>query len=193
MTKADYRRRLVRIAERFGNAPIHIMADFRIRKDILAWLDKWASQPRSVDWAVGTLSTVLSWAAERGMLASNIATGISTLHRVNHADEIWEDHHWEQVKDIPSQVKDVLQLARMTGLRMGGLLALDWSNVRPDGFDCRFHDLRGTCATWLTMRGLTDNEIGSVLGWKAGRVSEIRARYVDGARIVVSIAERLNR
>ena len=251
VTQADYRRWLTRISKRFGKAPISILADYRMRKDILIWRDTWADQPRAADRAIGTLSTVLGWAAQRGIIATNIASAIGTLHRVNHADDIWEDRHWEAVKDVPAHIMRVLQLGRMTGLRLGDLLRLEWAHIgdkaiiiltskrkvraaipmyrdlkafldtipqsdgtvlrnsrgqpwtdtgfksswataRPEGFDRRFHDLRGTCATWLAMRGLTDNEIASVLGWKAGRVSEIRARYVDEARTVISIAERLN-
>lgn len=251
VTKDDYSRWLTRISKRFGNAPMGMMADYRMRKDILKWRDKWADQPRAADRAIGTLSTVLAWAAQRGMIASNIATGMGTLHRVNHADEIWEDRHWEAVAGVPAHIMQVLQLGKMTGLRMGDLLSLDWSHVgpqaivirtskrkvraaipmhrelkafldaltkkdgmvlrnsrgqawtpsgfksswgtaKPKGFDRRFHDLRGTCATWLAIKGLTDNEIATVLGWKASRISEIRARYVDEARTVISMAERLN-
>jgi len=68
------------------------------------------------------------------------------------------------------------------------------SPARPDCFDRRFHDLHGTCATWLAIKGLTDNEFGGVLDRKAGRVSKIRARYVvDHARTVISLAEWLSR
>lgn len=251
VTKDDYRRWLTRISARFGNAPIAIMADYRMRKDILGWRDKWADQPRAADRGLGTLSTVLAWASQRGMIASNIAAGLGTLHRVNRADEIWEDRHWEAVKDAPEHVMRGLELGKLTGLRLGDLVALDWSHVgasvivirtskrkvraaipihgelkafldalpdrdgvilrnskgepwtasgfksswrkaKPEGFDRRLHDLRGTCATWLATKGLTDNEIATVLGWKASRISEIRARYVDEARTVISIAERLN-
>lgn len=251
-TKDDYRRWLNRISERFGGAPIAIMSDFRMRKDILIWRDKWASQPRAADRAVGTLSTVLGWAAQRGMIASNIASEIGTLHRVDRSDEIWEDRHWEAVKDVPVHIMQALELAKLTGLRQGDLLTLlDWSHVgphsiviltskrkvraaipmyrelkafldglphregpillntkgkawttsgfksswasaKPEGFDRHFHDLRGTCATWLAVKGLTDAEIATVLGWKATRVAEIRSRYVNAARTVISIAERLN-
>lgn len=251
VTQDDYKRWLTRISARFGSAPLPIMDDFRVRKDILAWRDKWAAQPRAADRAVGTLSAVLSWASERGMLATNIASGISTLHRVNHADEIWEDRHWEAVKDAPLHIMQVLLLGKLTGLRMGDLLTLSWDNVgphsivlltskrkvraaipmhrelkefldglpqregtvllnsrgkgwtssgfksswgtaKPEGFDRRFHDLRGTCATWLAIKGLTDSEIASVLGWKATRVAEIRARYVDVARTVIALAKRMS-
>lgn len=251
VTKDDYRRWLTRISERFGSAPTEIMDDFRMRKDILAWRDKWADQPRAADRGVGTLSTVLSWAAERGMIATNIAKEIGTLHRVDRSDMVWEDRHWEAVKDVPAHIMQVLRLGEMTGLRLGDLVSLNWShvgpqsivirtsktktraaiplhrelklfldalphregsvlrnskgaawtasgiksswaNVKPEGFDRHLHDLRGTCATWLANKGLTDTEIASIIGWSATRVAEIRARYVNAARTVISIAERLN-
>lgn len=251
VTKADYRRWLTRIAKRFGTAPLHIMADYRMKRDITAWRNKWADQPRAADRAVGTLSVVLGWAARQGMIATNIAADLGTLHRVDHSDEIWEDRHWQAVKNVPAHIMRVLQLGRLTGLRQGDLLRLDWShvglnaivvttnkkkvratipiynelrafldalphregailrnsrgtawtesgfksswgNARPEGFDRRFHDLRGTCATWLAGLDFTDNQIAAVLGWKAGRVSEIRARYVNESRTVIALAERMN-
>ena len=71
-------------------------------------------------------------------------------------------------------------------------LKSSWGNTKPEGFDRRWHDLRGTCATWLATKGLTDDEIAGIIGWSRTRVAEIRARYVEHARVVVSIAERLN-
>lgn len=253
VTKDDYRRWLTRISKRFGSAPLVIMDDFRLRKDILAWRDKWADQPRAADRAVGTLSAVLGWAARRGMIRENIALGMGTLHRVDHADEIWEERHWQAVNDVPKHIMKVLQLGKMTGMRLGDLLRLDWANIgsqaiivttsknkvrvavplyadlrtfldgiegrvgavlrnskgaawtasgfksswataRPDGFDRRFHDLRGTCATWLAGEiGLSDSDIAGIIGWKPGRVAEIRARYVSHARTVIALAERMSR
>jgi len=251
VTKSDYRRWLTRISERFGNASLTLMSDFRMRKDILAWRDKWANQPRAADRAMGTLSTVLAWAAQRGMVATNIASEMGTLHRIDHSDEIWEDRHWEAVKDVPGHILTGLRLAEMTGLRLGDLISLNWSHVgpnaivirtskkkvraaiplhrelkafldkldhregailrnskgqawttsgfksswgkaKPEGFDRRLHDLRGTCATWLICKGFTDTDTAAVLAWKVTRVAEIRARYVDRERTVIAMAERLN-
>ena len=253
VTKDDYKRWLTRISARFGSAPLEIMGDFRMRKDILAWRDKWADQPRAADRAVGTLSVVLGWAFQRGMLRENIARGLGTLHRADHADEIWEERHWAAVADVPEHIMRVLQLGRLTGMRLGDLLRLEWKHVGPDaivmvtskkkvragvpiynelrklldgigqsegavlrnskgqpwtssgfksswatqrpkGFDRRFHDLRGTCATWLAGEiGLSDSEIAGIVGWKVARVAEIRARYVSHARTVVALAKRMNR
>ena len=141
---------------------------------------------------------------------------------------------------------DALVLASLTGLRLGGLVRLDWENVgkdaitvmtrkkkrravipiyaelrkhrtgtillnsrgkpwtesglggvfqkaKPEGFDRTIHDLRGTFATWLAVQGLNDQDIARIIGWTPQRVGEIRGRYVDEARVVVSLAEHLSK
>lgn len=60
------------------------------------------------------------------------------------------------------------------------------------GIDVHIHDLRGTYATWLCVKGLTDDEVGRAVGWSPKIIAELRARYVDEARVVVSIVERLS-
>lgn len=54
------------------------------------------------------------------------------------------------------------------------------------------HDLRGTFTTRCMIAGLTDQEIADIVGWNTKDVASIRIRYVDQARVVVAIAERLN-
>lgn len=60
------------------------------------------------------------------------------------------------------------------------------------GIDVHIHDLRGTYVTWLCVKGLTDQEVSKIVGWSESTVAEIRLRYVDQARVVVSIVERLS-
>lgn len=155
-------------------------------------------------------------------------------------------------KDFPAHLMRALRMASLTGLRLGDLVRLEWSQVgkqtiivektrkrggraiipivpelrallddiggesgpvllnsrgkrwtesgletvwqrrKPAGFDRRIHDLRGTYATLLASKGLTDDEIARVIGWTAKEVSAIRARYVDEARVVVSMMERMS-
>jgi integrase len=66
-----------------------------------------------------------------------------------------------------------------------------WQRRKPEGFDRRIHDLRGTFATRLIMAGLTDDQTAMVMGWTAKRVAQIRARYVDEERVVIDLAARL--
>lgn len=61
------------------------------------------------------------------------------------------------------------------------------------GLTVRIHDLRGTYVTWLAVQGLTDEEIARIVAWSPRAVGQIRHRYVDEARVVTSITERLSR
>lgn len=67
-----------------------------------------------------------------------------------------------------------------------------WQKKKPEGFDRTIHDIRGTFCTMLIMKGLTDDQTAMIMGWKAKRVSEIRARYVDEERVIVNLADRLS-
>lgn len=250
-TQRDYRLWLDRIEERFGDAALGVFEDRRMRAVIIQWRNTWAHQPRSADKATVMLSTLLGWALESGLVSINVAAGIRHLHSVNKAEQVWEERHWLAMTDAPGHLLDALKLASMTGLRLGDLVRLDWSQVgdkaiivqtrkrkvravipifpelrahldsrawrkgpvlqnsrgkgwtesglgsvfqkaRPEGFDRTMHDLRGTYATWLATKGLTDEQIARIIGWSAKQVGEIRARYVDEARVVVSMVERLS-
>ena len=249
-TQRDYRLWLDRISERFGKTPLIAFEDRKMRGVIITWRDLWAEHPRTADKASIMMSTILGWATERAILSVNVASRIRQLHQVNKADQIWEDRHWQALHDAkaPPQLLDALELARLTGLRLGDLIRLEWSHVgpmsivienrkrkgravipilpelrtllkardhregtilrtsrgtawtesglgsvfqksKPEGFDRTIHDLRGTYVTWLATKGLTDEEIARIVGWTARRVGEIRARYVDEARVVISLEQ----
>jgi integrase len=55
------------------------------------------------------------------------------------------------------------------------------------------HDLRGTFATKLIMHGanLTDQEVADIMGWSPQQVADIRRVYVDQARVIVAIGQRI--
>lgn len=57
--------------------------------------------------------------------------------------------------------------------------------------DKHLHDFRGTFVTALCIAGLIDQEIAGIVGWAPSGVAEIRRLYVDQARTVVAIGERL--
>ncbi|MBB4859684.1 integrase [Novosphingobium chloroacetimidivorans] len=255
-TKKDYRLWLTRISKRFGTTPVDAFCDWRMRGDVIEWRDEWAHMPRTADKAVVMMVTLLNWGVENGKLERHFCHGIGLLHSADRSEQIWEDRHWtavEKEEDFPAHVMTALRLARLTGLRLGDLVALEWKQVfdkqitvertrkrggravipifpelrkllaeigrkdegtvllnsrkqpwtasgletvwqrkQPKGFDRTLHDLRGTFVTFLAVKGLTDEQIARIVGWTAEKVGEIRARYVDEARVVVSLVERLS-
>lgn len=85
----------------------------------------------------------------------------------------------------------VLLNSRGKGWTASGLETV-WQRRQPEGFDRTIHDLRGTFVTWLALKGLTDREIADIIGWTTTRIAAIRSVYVNRARVVVNLAERLS-
>ena len=57
------------------------------------------------------------------------------------------------------------------------------------------HDVRGTFATKLIAQpaGLSDQQVADMVAWSPQQVADIRRVYVDQARVVVAIGERIRR
>jgi integrase len=90
----------------------------------------------------------------------------------------------------PHPTGTVLRNSRDKAWTESGLGSV-FQKSKPAGFDRTMHDLRGTYVTWLAVKGFTDEEIARVIGWTAKRIASIRARYVDEARVVVSMVDRM--
>lgn len=235
--------------------PLYVFEARSMRFDIIEWKNQWADQPRTADSAAGMMSTLLAYGMDIGRLGVNIATNITTLHKVNRSDLIWEAQHWEAFKanDPPAHLMEALELGSLTGFRLGDIVNLNWDHVgpnaiiyitskrkgravvpiisplrarlnktppdqrngtllknsrgerwtssrlgsvmqknKPEGFDRTFHDLRGTYVTFLINQGLTDDQCAMIVGWTAKRVSQVRSRYVNEERIILSLAEKLS-
>ncbi len=63
---------------------------------------------------------------------------------------------------------------------------------RKCGIDKRFHDLRGTYATMLIRKGVSDERVADVMGWSKARISEIRTVYVDDNAIIDDIIRQID-
>lgn len=94
------------------------------------WRDGWKDKPRSADVAIQVFSRVLSFAAEEGLLSTNVCTNIPTLYRNDRADLIWTAADLAKLEAVASpEVMQAARLAMLTGLRQGDLLRLSWSHV----------------------------------------------------------------
>lgn len=131
-TKRDYRLWLNRISERWGDYPLEVFEDRRMRKEVIDWRNQWTGQPRTADKATVMLGTLLNHGIENGLLSVNIAAGIKHLHSVDKSDEIWERHHMRAFARAPKHLRNALILAGLTGLRLGDLVRLDWANIGPN-------------------------------------------------------------
>ena len=63
---------------------------------------------------------------------------------------------------------------------------------RAAGATKRFHDLRGTFATLLCERSLSDERVAGIMGWSQRRVKEIREHYVGADAIMADVLRQLD-
>lgn len=155
----------------FVNAP----ANLRDALKVAAFTGLRLSDLVALDWShVGPQSIIMTTQKRKGRAVIPLLPAVKRL---------LEKRAWRK--------GPVLQSSRGTAWTADGLKTA-FQRHKPEGFDRTIHDLRGTYVTWLAMKGLTDDEIARIVGWTAKRVAEIRARYVDEARVVVSLVERLS-
>jgi integrase len=144
--------------------------------------------------AIGDHAIVWNTGKSRGRALVVIPLLAETKALLKSIEERWEA---EQQAQRPSRRKPFPETV---------LSNSRWQPWTPMGFGSRFndakvesgievnlHDLRGTFATRCMIAGLTDQEIADILGWTTKEVAAIRVKYVDQARVVVAIGERLAR
>ena len=89
-TRADYIAKINLIEKRFGDFPLSLLSDRRTRGEFMAWRDKLASSSRrQADYAWTVLARILSWARNRGLVASNPCEKGGPLYRSSRADKVW--------------------------------------------------------------------------------------------------------
>ncbi|WP_252257515.1 tyrosine-type recombinase/integrase [Erythrobacter aurantius] len=157
--------------EAFADAPAHLMAALRLASMTGLRLGDLVR----LDWShVADKAIVLTTRKRKGRAVIPIFPELrSFLDGVEHREG------------------PVLRNSRGAAWTESGLGTVFQRN-KPDGFDRTIHDLRGTYVTWLAMKGLTDDEIARVVGWTSQRIAGVRARYVDEARVIVSLVDRLS-
>lgn len=129
-TQANYGTWHKRIRGKFGDTPLAVFQDRRVRGDVLEWRDAWSHQPRSADAAITTFSALLSWGADRGYLPVNVLLGTDDLYDSDRSDIIWLDPEFAAFAPHASvEVQEGVDLAAATGLRRGDLVGLPWTAV----------------------------------------------------------------
>lgn len=127
-TKDEYQRHLGRISQQFGKLPLEVFNDRRTRGQIVNWKNQWEDKPRTADMAALMMSILLDHGVQIGLLDINVAARIPKIHKADRSDLIWEQEHWDKFygANPPKHIIDVVELASMTGLRMGDILSLTW-------------------------------------------------------------------
>jgi integrase len=150
-TRKNWSPWLDRIAHYFGELRIpQFDRPEKIRPVIRRWRNQWADKPRTADYGMQVLSRVLSYAVDPlGKIASNPCEGIKQLYSGDRSEIIWTEADLKQLragdvdKPCPQEIKDAVDLAAHTGLRLSDLLRLSWSHVGEDAITLATGKSRG--------------------------------------------------
>jgi integrase len=117
------------IEESFGDLPLAALADRRVRGEFKTWRDTFAATPRKADYAWTTLARLMSFAKDRGTIATNPCEKGGRLYAADRTEKFWGEPEITALLAVASQeIKLALVLALWTGQRQGDLLRLPWSS-----------------------------------------------------------------
>jgi integrase len=109
--------------------PLAALADRRVRGEFKAWRDSFAATPRKADYAWTTLARIMTFAKNRGTIATNPCEKGGHLYSADRTDEVWGEPEIAVVLSVASSdIKLALVLALWTGQRQGDLLRPPWSS-----------------------------------------------------------------
>lgn len=134
-TQRTWRSQLAAIEHRWGEAPLTIWNDPRMRPKVMDWRNSRVKTPRGADLGVTVLRELLKFGMLSGRVLLNVADGIPTLYRGGQRAEIvWTDEDldrfaWEAVRCERPQLIDGLWLAALTGMRRADLVTVTDANV----------------------------------------------------------------
>lgn len=136
-SQRSYRTYIRLIEDDFGDLPLAALKDRRIRGEFKSWRDKFASTPRKADYAWTTLSRILSFATDRGMIDRNPCERGGRLYVADRTEKVWTEPDIAALLDVAApEIQFALLMALWTGQRQGDLLCLPWSAY--DGHHIRF-------------------------------------------------------
>ncbi|MBW8815557.1 MAG: hypothetical protein JF588_19220 [Caulobacterales bacterium] len=108
---------------KLGAMEIRAFESRKARGFLIGWRDGFSKTPKTADDRLGAVSTVLSWAADRGELAANPVKEFPRIYRVNRAEIIWQPQ--------PEFVA-AFELAATSGLRESDLIRLPKNAIGKD-------------------------------------------------------------
>ena len=134
-TKKTWGSALDRIEEKWGEVPLTVFNDPRMKAKVVDWRDSRAATPRAADIGVTVLKALLKFGTLRGKVLTNVASDIPALYQGgDRAEIIWTDDEIARfaakaVEIGTTAASDGLRLAALTGLRREDLVTLTWPQV----------------------------------------------------------------
>lgn len=148
-TRREYRRYLVLIGAKFGNAPLDTVSEPSAVREYRRWHHSMEDTPRAANYALSVLKLLLSWGVASGNIVHNPALAVKK-HKVygDRSKVLWSTEQIEAIKsNAPVQVWLPFQVALLTSQRKKDILEMKWSAY--DGNSLRIVQSKGKKSVWV--------------------------------------------
>ena len=142
-TQEFYEFHCQRLLTYFGNLPVQGLS----RQVVLAMRDKLSATPRSANHMLSTISVLMGYAVDRGLVHGNPVQGVRRL-KTGPGYRAWTDGEVTQfLNTAPLMMHVALHLGLYTGQRVGDILKMGWSHY--DGSGIRVLQAKTGTAVYL--------------------------------------------
>lgn len=135
-TRKTWGRHLDRIEAKWGDKPLAVWNDPRMKAKVVEWRNTLQDKPRTADIGVTVLVAMLKWAMLNGQgITINVAANIPQLYSGAQREEIvWTPEDMQRFAEKAIELErehviDGLWLAALTGLRRADLVTLTFKHV----------------------------------------------------------------
>jgi integrase len=133
-TRKVWRGHMAKIEIVFGETSLRAMQRKGARQLIKRWHEGMGAQPRTANYRLTVLTRLLNWGVDEERLARNPAAGIRRLDEgPGRAAITWSAHELEAfLRLCTPHVARGVRLAALTGMRLGDVVDLNWSDIEAD-------------------------------------------------------------
>jgi integrase len=133
-TRKVWRGHLAKIEVMFGETSLRAMQRKGARGLIKRWHEGMSAQPRTANYRLTVLTRLLNWGVDEERLARNPAAGIRRLAEgPGRAGITWTPHELDAfLRLCTPHVARAVRLAALTGMRLGDVVDLNWSDIEAD-------------------------------------------------------------
>jgi integrase len=138
--KKSYERGFEAIKKRWPDQTLlsGVMDHPKMRGVIQAWFESFSATPATANMHKATLSRLLAFGLDRGLMLRNLALGVKRIAVDGRASIVWTPEQITQAADtFAPDVAAVVLLAYATGQRQSDLLSLTWNDVTESGVTFR--------------------------------------------------------
>ena len=128
-TRSDYEGHLGDFRSEFGDWRVSLFDRPAIAQDLSEWRDEHSS-PRQGDMRIQVVGALFSWARSRGLTGARPADPVRKIYRSDRSDVVWTEGEIAiLLAGAAPPLQNAIKLAVETGLRLGDLIRLPWSDV----------------------------------------------------------------